>query len=253
MGGRDVRMILKGAATAMLLSAATPVLACDGMPPVPAAAATQTPATVTAAELAQAYIPRDMLMAQMGQNVQRGFVDAFDADPRMRMMMERDPQLFQRVIAITQAVMQECISQFIEGAQVDAARIFAAQVPVAQMRDIMAFYRTSAGQRLLVSAMNPQGGELTPELGPDGRPLPITMAQFRAHMRRPVRNALSELTPAELETLNSFGASPAGQSFIRVGTPLSNALLTRTNATVAALQPLLVRRLQQELGRPPAR
>jgi hypothetical protein len=244
----EMRRILISAAAVMAIGCAAPAMAtCDGMPAAPPPLATNSAAMATAQELALVYVPRDMLLAQMSGQMRRGFYETLENNPAAQSRIEQNPELLEQVMSITEDMLRECMPGFIETMQADVANIFAARVPIAHMRTIIGFYRSSVGQRALASVMR-NADPLVPRVGPDGRLQPITLAQYRAHVRQPVRNSFDQLSQADRTALNRFGASPAGQSFINSNAPITNALLSRTNAAIAAFQPLLVQRLQRALG-----
>ncbi len=241
-------------AAAMVIAAAiAPSAMAVAQPASPAPLATAaTPSA--AAQLVEIIIePEKTLAATRKQSLDQ-LMSMLRNDPNAVSLDKQRPGLFDAVAKAVDAELQTVMADVLVKTRDRYVRALESRLTQKEMDDLLGFYRSPAGQRLLAQgrqAMLAKGGELAAQAAAE-KQTRVDASDVNEMNNAAVAAAMQAIRPEDIPVLTAFARSSIGPKLAALQNELGPVIMADTNKALEASLPRLMERLQaatrQHLG-----
>lgn len=225
------------AAALNLASAAVPVVIAP-----PPTEANKTPASTQALDPQRIAIarevmalsaPRPMLLASNVRGWETTIDKSLRADPGIARLEATYPGLIANAIAAAKPLAQEYSEKFVTQALDIRVQTFAEYLTVDEMQELIAFYKTPAGQRFIARLWtNLDATDLISDeriLAARDSDAPLSLEDSRRATKNAAANTMKDMTAEDILEVMRFGQRPAAQAAASASREAEQRLLPIVN------------------------
>lgn len=226
----------------LLLTAAAAASAASAAAAQTAAPATHSPA----AELFETITEPERLVATGRQKAREQFMAGLRSQPNAVALDKQRPGLFDAAARAIDAELQLAYAGFIDKARARFASALEAQMTPEEIGQVIAFYRTPTGQRMLAqsrAAGIAKGAAIGARAAQQGE-MRIDRDQMDGMANEAAVAALQALQPEDIPVVAAFGQTSGARKLAALQNELNAGITAEVNAMLQSSMPRVIERMQ---------